>query len=267
MSHFAVLVHTKTKPTQDDLNKILAPYHENDMCDGGKWDWFVLGGRFTGMFATNYDPSKDPANIETCDICGGGGRRTDIIGTKARAKDPSYTCNGCNGTGKRSKWPTEWVQAGNQICGADLQILLPKLREEAATKAGETYDKYHKALAGRVAPQFAELEQEYGREKARDIYWNHPVVKAVSEAGFFFLNETSEAALNGTREAYCAHAADHVLTTFAFVTGGKWYERGQMGWWAVVTKAKDPELWDREFNKFLETLKPNEWLTVVDCHI
>lgn len=72
-----------------------------------KWDWYQIGGRWSGML-DSYDPATDPNNIEMCWICQGTGMRNDQLGLDARAKDPNYTCNGCNGEGKSVKWPTQF---------------------------------------------------------------------------------------------------------------------------------------------------------------
>jgi hypothetical protein len=73
-----------------------------------KWDWYQVGGRWSGQFDSDYDPATDPDNIETCFICRGTGMRNDTLGQEARAKDPNYTCNGCGGKGTSVKWPTQW---------------------------------------------------------------------------------------------------------------------------------------------------------------
>lgn len=65
-----------------------------------KWDWYVVGGRWAGHLAPGYDWTKDPANKTVCYCCAGTGTRSDAIGREARAKDPTYTCNACRGTGK-----------------------------------------------------------------------------------------------------------------------------------------------------------------------
>lgn len=55
---------------------------------------------------------------------------------------------------------------------------------------------------------------------------------------------------------------------FAFITpDGKWYERGEMGWWAVVTNEKSSDDWDTEFYKMVEELDDDVVVTLVDCHI
>lgn len=55
------------------------------------------------------------------------------------------------------------------------------------------------------------------------------------------------------------------LGSFAVLKDGKWYERGEMGWWACVSNENDN--WDEEFNKLIADLKPEQYLTYVDCHI
>ncbi len=72
-----------------------------------KWDWWQIGGRWTGSL-DGHSPESDPENIETCPICHGTGKHDDELGLEERAKDPTYTCNGCGGKGKRLKWPTAW---------------------------------------------------------------------------------------------------------------------------------------------------------------
>ena len=67
--------------------------------NGGWWDWYQVGGRWTGFF-DGYEPDKDPLLMETCNLCGGSGKRTDMKVLEG--------CNGCQGKGKSLKWPTQW---------------------------------------------------------------------------------------------------------------------------------------------------------------
>ena len=68
-----------------------------------QWDWYEIGGRWTGELVDDYDPYRDPDNLEDCWICKGTGKRDDELGRKARIEDPTYTCNGCDGEGKSVK--------------------------------------------------------------------------------------------------------------------------------------------------------------------
>jgi hypothetical protein len=46
--HFCVLVVTKDKPTDDVLAKALAPFGRHALGNDAKWDWYALGGRYSG---------------------------------------------------------------------------------------------------------------------------------------------------------------------------------------------------------------------------
>ena len=55
---------------------------------------------------------------------------------------------------------------------------------------------------------------------------------------------------------------------FAFITpNGIWHERGEMGWWAIVTNEKEQDGWEAEFKKAIEKLDNDVLVTLVDCHI
>jgi hypothetical protein len=77
------------------VKSVMGPHEK----EGGFWDWYQIGGRWTGTF-DGYAPDKDPANIEVCRLCKGTGKRTDI--------KVESGCNGCAGTGQSVRWPTEW---------------------------------------------------------------------------------------------------------------------------------------------------------------
>lgn len=70
------------------------------------WDWYVIGGRWTGEKLDGYNPAKDDRNLEECWLCKGTGTRTDGMNGPGG-------CNGCDGTGKSLKSPTKWVSEGN----------------------------------------------------------------------------------------------------------------------------------------------------------
>ena len=76
---------------QDAVTAALAPYDENDCDDNsGWWDWYQIGGRWTGTHVPGYDPNTDPENIENGSV----------------------------------KWPTSWVHFTGDIMKVEE---LPKL--------------------------------------------------------------------------------------------------------------------------------------------
>jgi len=57
------------------------------------------------------------------------------------------------------------------------------------------------------------------------------------------------------------------FSVFAVLKDGKWYEKGTVGWWGMVSDEKDDTTWQTELKKLLDTLDPEETVTIVDCHI
>lgn len=109
-------------PSVDEVERRLEPFNENSPNrKEGKWDWYQIGGRWTGHF-DGYDPTKDPANLKTCSLCAGTGRRDDALGRQARITDPNYSCNGCNGTGKEVSWPTQFGQRSEDFAPVSIAI-------------------------------------------------------------------------------------------------------------------------------------------------
>jgi len=58
-----------------------------------------------------------------------------------------------------------------------------------------------------------------------------------------------------------------MFTTFAVILpDGKWYEKGEMGWWACVSNEEAE--WEEKYKeRFLDNADPEWTLTIVDCHI
>lgn len=57
------------------------------------------------------------------------------------------------------------------------------------------------------------------------------------------------------------------IKTFAVLKDGKWYEKGEMGWWGIVSNEKDQEEWDSEIEKLLNSLSGDTLISIYDCHI
>lgn len=71
-----------------------------------------------------------------------------------------------------------------------------------------------------------------------------------------------------TNEDYVSEIDWTEIVPFAFVSpDGRWYERGEMGWWACVSNEKDKDNWEIEFKNFIDSLGDDVIVTAVDCHI
>lgn len=240
-----------------------------------KWDWYQIGGRWTGVLVPNYNPNEDPANQETCFLCHGTGKRTDM--------DVEGGCNGCKGTGVATKWPTQWKSVGDIVQLKELP--LEALRLIAEQKAAQTYDKAAAALAGHTYTSMDAVCQQYGyaswealrdvkdnearnaaMEKVRTQYWEQPAIKALRTADVLGFGDEPERFMV-PREKFLDRARKGAICTFAVLKDGQWYQRGSMGWFGAVADEKDTDQWQDEFYKLLDGLPPETWLTIVDCHI
>jgi len=118
MTHFGVIVIVPpgTEDIDAAIERLMKPYDENGEWgrDGSRWDWYQRGGRFTGLLDPTYEPEKDPRNIEVCDLCGGTGDRASWRHEDRTSQHPSG-CNGCSGTGRSVKWPTQWVTVESDL--------------------------------------------------------------------------------------------------------------------------------------------------------
>ena len=146
------------------------------------------------------------------------------------------------------------------------------MREEAAAKAAEEYDKFEAATKGIEMPTktWEQVMKEVGDVgKAREIFNSHPIHQALRDAGIFCWGcpVKEYKILDGGREAFIEERRLRCIETFAVLKDGKWYERGSMGWWGLVSDEKDTMEWNREFSKMLDELPDDTLLTVVDCHI
>ena len=57
------------------------------------------------------------------------------------------------------------------------------------------------------------------------------------------------------------------FTPFAYILDGKWFEKGDMGWWGMVRDEMPEEEWNDHFAAILSQRPGDDWITVVDCHI
>ena len=186
-----------------------------------KWDWWTIGGRWTGMLAVHYNPDEDPANQETCFLCAGTGKRTDM--------EAPNGCNGCQGTGIKTKWPSQWANVGNSAKISD--VPLEALRNEAEIQALKAYDKGIAIIAGRPIPVWEEVRKAHpdDMDAARKAYWNDPVIKDLAAADMRPWEDSDLDIYRCTRIERAQQARRRAIQTFAVVKDGKWYQRGGDG--------------------------------------
>lgn len=146
-----------------------------------------------------------------------------------------------------------------------------KMRDQAGMEAAEQYDKVTKIVDGRAWLSWKEVLEKHVNDidTAREEFHAQDVIKDFlrpeNRDMFGFFEDFSSYKL--TREKYIARARASAVSFFALLKDGQWYERGEMGWWGVVSDEKDIDTWNQKFQELLDSLPDNTLLTVVDCHI
>jgi hypothetical protein len=194
-----------------------------------QWDWYSLGGRWTGYFKPKAGATGELG-------------RSGVFDNK----------------------PNEgWVDS---IAVGDIDI--EGMQAEAVREANETYDKLEKVLQGRELPSWTKIREKHGEdiESARDEYNSLETVKDLNKADFFLMGDFVEV-FGPNREEYIARQKNRTMVPFAVVKDGKWYQKGEMGWWGCSTDEMTQYEWNTKFWEMIKALPPETELNLIDCHI
>jgi hypothetical protein len=249
-----------------------------------KWDWWCVGGRYGGRLAAGYDPEKDPANIETCFLCGGTGTRTDETAIKHHGGP--MKCNNCGGTGRSVKFPSKQRDYGNRSRVGDLNLAALKATNVADRRARvdgiRTKMNTNRCRFG-MAPM-EDLEAAVATYRSATATW-----RAMDEPrprGDSFVDWLTRKAGSDAVAYYRSEMMDHIaddlsvgqtvsefieaapaLTAYAVLKDGQWSERGKMGWFGMASGEMGLEEWGAKVSDLVAGLSPDQWVTIIDCHI
>ncbi len=136
------------------------------------------------------------------------------------------------------------------------------MKKDAKIKAKERYKKFIAELDGEeFPPLWRDFRENFkNMDEAREEYNKIPWVKKLNSYWDFeeFLKDEKQ---------YIKDAWNNCFSTFAVLKDWKWYERGNMWWWAMVKDEKDEKVWDKEFNKLVKDLPEDTLISIYDCHI
>jgi hypothetical protein len=200
------------KDRYPDYEEYLRDWHgvEDDERQGydynpkAKWDWYQLGGRWTGYFKLK------------------PGKKGDL--------------------GEYSLVSEHRAEFGTADQALKKDIDFDKMEHEQFEKSSETYDKFEAAYKA-------------GTLKPGDGYWEYGVENTGDRDNY----------VPETREQYIKRCAP--VRTFAVLKDGVWIEKGEMGWFGIASNEKDPDEWNNEYKKLIDSLPDNTLLSVYDCHI
>lgn len=210
-----------------------------------KWDWYKIGGRWNGFFKL-----KDG----TLGLLGEPGLQT-----------------------MNSDYEPVKGNRADQCIKSDIDV--DGMRDEAAQKAAESYDLV-KSVIGELPRHLSwkevqrlfpldgvdrDGEPKVDWDAARKYYGAQEAVMALRSNKETLWLEADNYLI--PREQYVDNARRNAISTFAIIKDGKWYERGEMGWWGVVRDEKERDQWTMQFSMLIDSLPDETLLTVVDCHI
>ncbi|MEN6549930.1 MAG: hypothetical protein ABFE07_28135 [Armatimonadia bacterium] len=203
-----------------------------------KWDWYKLGGRWTGFFALRAQLS--------CPVAARAGQFSLV--SERRAKPG---------------WADQAVKS---------DVDFEAMAAEGARNFGEYWDRIHAIIDPH--PPVIPWKQFYDRHNAGASAENLEAARKDynAQAGIVALEAAKEFVwrlddLLVSREAYCLRGARHACLTHALLRDGNWYEQGRMGWWGAVLDEKDEGRWEEEYQKLIRDLPGDTLLSVYDCHI
>lgn len=193
-----------------------------------KWDWWVIGGRWTGSFRL-----KPVAQGE--------------IGTPGLMTTPAKPGH-CDSAQKKD---------------IDFDSMKAFRRLEAEREWHAVNDIITKSPSFRTWDEITE-SKNYGNEQ-RALYNSQQEVIAFRNINYHFSANVEDYFI--PKEAYIQKEIEAVAVTFAVVKDNMWYEKGKMGWWCSISDEKKQSDWNREFWALVVSLPDTEMLTIVDCHI
>lgn len=194
-----------------------------------KWDWYSLGGRWTGYFKP----------------------KASAVGKLGRS-------------GAFDNKPTEgWVDSIN-LCDIDIA----GMKEISVKKANDTYDKIEQILQGRTYPSWTAIREKHGENinAAREEFNSNEVVKDFNKSQFHIWGDFYEE-YGTSRENYIEKCKNQTMVPYAVVKDGKWYQKGEMGWWGISNDEMSQDEWSKKFWEMINSLDPETELSLLDCHI
>jgi hypothetical protein len=202
----------------------------------GKWDWFQLGGRWSGFLKL----------------------KKGVKGTKGEP--------GLFGTKSTKRgWCDQALKKDIDFDGM----------RDAAGKEGEKHYKMVLKTFGGTIPTLDvtwdelidETNHEYNKlsiEQKREMYHSQPAMEEVKKhsdkLGWGFELKPYQSPI----EDYVKRCRENAIGTFAVLVEDNWYEKGEMGWFGI-THNENPN-WSSEFQKLLDSVDDDTLISLYDCH-
>lgn len=197
-----------------------------------KWDWYSIGGRWSGFFLLRQ--FSDAAPVLGCAGTFGRGYPIDDRTTdQAKKEEIDFEMMAARARQEAQTNYDQWIAAGADVWRADFEYGI-KFRPEIDATWQAFWEN------GRTGPTKKEREA-----------WRAARTPADRES----------------RDDYVGRRTRRAGITRAVVKDGIWMERGRAGWFGMFDDVMLEDEWDRRYWELIESLPGDTMLTVVDCHI
>ncbi len=261
MSHFTVMVVTKTQ-TEEELKAALQPFHEYE-CTGTMDQYVIFQDCHDEVVKDWNEMTSAREQYETMEEFAKDYHGYDIIqdGRIGRYTNPNKKWDWWSVGGRWSGFLR--LKDGTEVDTAakgdvDFAGLVAEAREDAAKR----WDEVHAVVNHRdwLSWKYCR-EREANLDAARELYNNQQVVIDLENQ----LHIWDPDDFLASKEEYMDERGKNAFITFAILYDGKWFQRGEMGYWACVSD--EDEDWDNAFHEILKDIPEDRFLTIVDCHI
>lgn len=222
----------------DENDEVITVYDRTN--PNARWDWYVIGGRYSHRLFKKSD--KGPISCNSCKV-------SELDLDALRAERQKGRRNALESAAKRltSETGVEW----------DFEKLNAYWREEIYPAVQAEFAKDPKAFGYEWQIRFNEEPESFAIYK---VWRVDGVIPYLAYEGLYDFYQIEEDNLEDWINNVPA------LSAWAVVKNGEWFEKGKMGWWASSSNEMSDAEWDRQFDKMMSELRPDQHLTVVDCH-
>lgn len=233
-----VQLYSEKYPPDGDGNERLLHDPETDRAytistynPNSRWDWYSLGGRWTGFFTLK---------------AGAGGS-----------------------TGRPGLW-TPPASSGKADQARKGDIDWQAMHDQHALEARTEHREATAALEGLptlIRWSTVRTEFEGDIAAARAAYHTQPGLEALADAGFWFDDPAADLHLRAPdpEAAYVEAIVARRSLPFAILNSGGWHERGRMGWFGVVRDETDD--WEKRAQTLIDAAPDDALFSLYDVHI
>lgn len=256
-----------------------------------KWDWFVVGGRWSGFFKLknnldkelksigfNRNEFENLVNLKATNLSKFHSTVDKYKGYEERIK---LLVSVYNATGEAESTKSERSDSAKK---GDIDF--EGMRVEGREEAIKSYEMACKIFGGAIPKLSLTYKQaqentknekgEIDYDQAHNTYWAQSAMQDVQNArnrndltdeerSFVIWSDISD--YQCTKEEYGQRGYDKAVSTYAVVKDGVWYQKGEMGWFGMSNDTSTQEEWNAELNKLIDSVDNETRFTLIDAHI